>query len=277
MKFSTLPVSFYADFAAGRRTLGEWFRFAAELGLDGADISVAHLENLSETYLDQLRQEAVNAGIQIAMVVTYSDFTHPNADERARQLGEVRNYIDAAARLGAPYVRVTAGQRHPGVERAEGIVWAVAGLTGCLEYAAQMEVTLTYENHTKGSVWQYYDFSQPAEIFLEIMHRTEGSTLRLLYDTANTLGSGDDPLAVLAEVKDRIDVVHVNDIRRAGHFEPCVVGTGVAPIEEIFEVLAESHFDGWISVEEAGNQGEEGFRQAIPFVKNLWERVGHHG
>lgn len=273
MNFSTLPVSFYADFAAGRRTLEEWFRFAADLGLDGADISVAHLKNLSAAYLDGLRQAAADVGVQIAMVVTYSDFTHPQAAERARQVVEVREYIDAAARLGAPFVRVTAGQRHPGVERAEGIAWAVDGLTSCLDHAAQAGVTLTYENHTKGSVWQYYDFSQPAAIFLEIVRRTEGSGLRLLYDTANTLGSGDDPLAVLAEVRARIDVIHVNDIRRAGQFEPCLVGTGVAPIEAIFRVLAQSNFAGWISVEEASNQGDAGLQQAIPYVQALWARV----
>ncbi|MEZ4862816.1 MAG: sugar phosphate isomerase/epimerase family protein [Caldilineaceae bacterium] len=273
MKFSSLPVSFYADFAARRRSLAEWFHFAGSLGLDGADISVAHLANLTPTYLDILRQHAVEAGVEIAMVVTYSDFTHPDAAERARQVDEVRTYIDAAARLGSSFVRVTAGQRHPGVERAAGIDWAVAGLTSCLDHAAQMGITLCYENHTKGSVWSYFDFSQPAEIFLEIMARTEGTGLRLLFDTANTLATGDDPLQVLEQVIDRVAMVHVNDIQRAGFFEPCLVGTGVAPIHEIFARLHAHHFDGWISVEEASQSGEEGFRRAIPYVQQLWRTV----
>lgn len=273
MKFSALPVSFYADFAAGQRSLGEWFRFASSLGLDGADISVAHLHSLSTAYLDTLRNEAEDAEVQIAMLVTYSDFTHPDPSERLRQRDEVRAFIDVAARLQTPFVRVTAGQRHPGVERAEGIAWAVEGLTNCLDHAAQVGITLTYENHTKGSVWHYYDFSQPAEIFLEIMQRTEGSGLRLLYDTANTLGSGDDPMAVLAAVQPRIEVIHVNDIKRTGHFEPCLVGTGVAPIRAIFSALAATNFDGWISVEEASGLGEEGFRQAVPYVQQLWTEV----
>lgn len=273
MKFSTLPVSFYQDFAAGRRSLGEWFRFAGELGLDGADISVAHLASLKASYLTQLRQEATDAGVQVAMVVTYSDFTHPDAQERLHQRDEVRAFIDAAAQLGAPFVRVTAGQRHPGVGEAEGIRWAVEGLTSCLEHAAQAGVTLTYENHTKGSVWTYNDFTQPARIFLEVMARTAGTGLRLLYDTANTLGSGDDPLAVLEAVLDRIDVIHVNDIQRSGVFEPCLVGTGVAPNRAIFARLAAARFDNWISVEEASNSGEAGFRQAIPYVKQLWAEV----
>lgn len=273
MKFSTLPVSFYSDFASGRRSLGEWFRFAGELGLDGADLSVAHLTSLAPSYLAQLRSEASAAGVQIAMVVTYSDFTHPDAQERLGQQAEVRAFIDAAVHLGAPFLRVTAGQRHPGVTEEDGIGWAVDGLTSCLDHAAQAGVTLCYENHTKGSVWTYNDFTQPARIFLEVMRRTAGSGLRLLYDTANTLGSGDDPLAVLAAVQERITVIHVNDIQRAGYFEPCLVGTGVAPNRAIFEALAAANFDGWISVEEASKLGEEGFRQAIPYVKGLWQEV----
>ncbi len=273
MKFSTLPVSFYSDFATGQRSLGEWFRFAGELGLDGADVSVAHLTSLLPSYLGELRSDATAAGVQIAMVVTYSDFTHPDAQERLRQRAEVRAFIDAAVHLGAPFLRVTAGQRHPGVAEADGIGWAVEGLTSCLDHAAQAGVTLCYENHTKGSVWTYNDFTQPARIFLEVMRRTAGSGLRLLYDTANTLGSGDDPMAVLAEVQDRIAVIHVNDIQRAGYFEPCLVGTGVAPNRAIFEALAAANFDGWISVEEASKLGEAGFQQAIPYVKGLWQEV----
>ena len=274
MKFSSLPVSFYADFSAGRRTLADWFRFAAEIGLDGADISVAHLADLTPTYLDGLRQQAVDAGVQIAMIVTYADFTHPDAAERARQQEEIRAYIDAAARLGIAYVRLTAGQRHPGVERAAGIGWAVTGLTSCLDHAAQAGVTLLYENHTRGAVWNYNDLSQPADIFLEIVRQTEGTGLRLLFDTANTLATGDDPLAVLEQVKHRVAVVHVNDIQRVGYFEPGLVGTGVAPVRDIFAVLHKMGFDNWISVEEASKTGEDGFRQAIPYVKGIWKSLG---
>lgn len=274
MKYSCLPVSFYPDFTAGRRTLAAWFRFAAELGLDGADISVAHLASLAPVYLDGLRQQAAEVGVQIAMIVTYADFTHPDAAERARQVKETRAYIDAAARLGIAFIRLTAGQRHPGVERNAGIGWAVTGLTSCLEHAAGAGITLVYENHTKGAIWTYNDFSQPADIFLEIVRQTEGTGLRLLYDTANTLAAGDDPLAVLEQVKHRVAVVHVNDIQRAGYFEPCLVGAGVAPIRDIFATLHQIGFDSWISVEEASKLGEAGFQRAIPYVKELWESLG---
>jgi sugar phosphate isomerase/epimerase len=274
MKFSCLPVSLYPDLTEGKRTLADWFRLAADLGLDGADVSVVHLPGRQASDLRPVRRQAEDAGVQIAMLVTYADFTHPDAAERTRQIVEIQQFCDVAAALGAGFIRVTAGQKHPGVGRAEGIEWAVAGLTACLDKAAQTGVTLCYENHTKGYAWTYNDFSQPAGIFLEIVRRTEGSGLRLLYDTANTLAAGDDPLAVLDQVKHRVSMVHVNDIRRAGFFEPCLLGTGVAPVREIFSTLAQTGFNGWISIEEASKLGEDGFRKAIPTAKRLWNEAG---
>lgn len=274
MKLSCLPVSLYPELSAGTRTLADWFRFAAELGLDGADVSVVHLASTDTAYLQSLRGQATDAGVQIAMLVTYADYTHPDAAERARQVDEIRRYIDVAAELGAPFIRTTAGQAHPGLDRAAATDWAVAGLTACLDDAAAKGVTLCYENHTKGYAWTYNDFSQPSDIFLEIVKRTEGTGLRLLFDTANTLATGDDPLRVLAQVKDRVSMIHTNDLARVGYFEPVLLGAGVSPIVEIYRMLRENGFDGWISVEEASKTGEDGFRKAIPYADQAWVKAG---
>jgi sugar phosphate isomerase/epimerase len=271
MNFSCLPVSLYPALSSGDLTLNDWFRFAHELGLDGADISIAHITSRSTTNLSALRRQAADNGVQIAMLVTYADFTHPNADERRRQIELLRANIETAALLGSSFLRVTAGQAHPDVSEAAGIDWAVHGLTSCLGDAAAAGVTLCYENHTIGYGWTHYDFSLPAPIFLEIARRTEWSALRILFDTANTLATDDDPLAVLDAVLDRVSMVHVSDIRRAGHFEPVVIGSGIAPIGAIFERLKSAGYHGWISVEEASGSGEKGFRSAVETCKRLWQ------
>ncbi len=274
MKLSCLPVSLYDDLTAGRQTLPGWFDFAARLGLAGADISVAHLESRKAHYLRALRRQAEAAGVQIAMMVTYSDFTHPDTGERARQVAELQANIETAAHLGVSFLRVTAGQAHSGLMRSDGIAWAIEGLTTCLGEAARAKVKLVYENHTIGYGWTHYDFSQPADVFCEVVAFTEGSGLAVLYDTANNLARGDDPLSVLRKVKHRIAALHVSDIRRVGHFEPVVLGTGVAPIGPVFQALRDAGFDGWISVEEASKTGPDGFRRAVAYVNQAWESAG---
>jgi sugar phosphate isomerase/epimerase len=51
---------------------------------------------------------------------------------------------------------------------------------------------------------------------LEVVRRTAGSRLGLLFDTANSLVLGDDPLALLRQVSDRIRAGHVSNMHRAG-------------------------------------------------------------
>lgn len=274
MKLSCLPVSLYPDLAAGRRSLGDWFRHAGELGLDGADVSVAHVASREPSSLDSLRREAGDAGVSIVMLATYSDFTHPDAAERSRQIDDVRAWIAAAARLGVRFLRLTAGQAHPDVSREDGLAWAAEGLTACVGDARAAGVTLLYENHVRGAVWSANDFTQPADRFLEVVRRTDGSGLDILFDTANCLALHDDPLAVLRQVRPRVGAVHLSDIRRAGSFEPVVIGTGVAPNTELLRVLARSGFDGWISIEEASKTGEEGFRRAVAFADQAWTEAG---
>ena len=270
MKLSCLPVSLYKDLTQGVISLTGWLDFAAKLGLDGADMSVAHLQKTTTKDRHRLRQYAADLGLQIAMVVTYTDFTHPDDFERAKQIDDLLVHIDMAAELGASYLRVTAGQAHPTVSRSDGVRWAVEGLQACLSQATEANLTLTYENHTIGYGWTHVDFSQPADIFCDIVAFTEGSGLKILFDTANNLARNDDPLTVLERVIDRVAVLHVSDIEQAGQFNPVVVGTGIAPIPDIFSAMKAVNFDGWISLEEASKTGESGFQNGVNYIRKVW-------
>jgi sugar phosphate isomerase/epimerase len=274
MRLSCLPVSLYPDLAAGRLTLDGWFRMAAALGLDGADLSVAHIASRDPANLGALRRAAADAGVQIVMLATYSDFTHPDAAERRRQADDVRAWIEAATHLGLSFLRLTAGQAHAGVAEQDGLAWAAEGLQAGLEDARAAGVRLVYENHVRGAVWGANDFTQPAARFLEVVRRTEGSGLELLFDTANCLALEEDPVDVLEQVRARVGAVHLSDIRRSGAFEPTVIGTGVAPIPQLLGMLVAGGFDGWVSIEEASKTGEAGFRQAVAYADAAWAAAG---
>lgn len=113
MKLSCLPVSYFRDIIDGRMSIREWAVEGASTGLDGIDLSVLFLKSRSREYLDKTRREIEEAGIRIAMVTTYPDFTHPDPMERERQLAKLQEDIVTASRLGADLLRVTAGQAHP--------------------------------------------------------------------------------------------------------------------------------------------------------------------
>jgi sugar phosphate isomerase/epimerase len=274
MKLSCLPVSLYADLSAGRLAVPDWFRRAAALGLDGADISVIHLEHRTPADLDQLRQHAGEAGVEIAMLATYSDFTHPDASERTRQVDDGRMWIDVAARLGVGALRVTAGQAHPRVGDEEGMAWVTEGLTKCAQDAKAAGVRLLFENHVRGAPWALNDFTQSASRFLDIVRRTRDTGVEILFDTANNLVLHESPVDVLDAVLDRIGAVHLSDIARTGAFEPTIIGTGVAPIPELLRRIVSSGFDGWISIEEGSRTGPEAFEPAVAFADRAWVDAG---
>jgi sugar phosphate isomerase/epimerase len=255
-------------------TLPDWFRAAAALGLDGADVSIAHIPSRQVRDLERLRQQAEEAGVELPMLVTYSDFTHPDPDQRTRQIDNLRDWIEAAVHLRVSFLRVTAGQAHPGVTEEDGLAWAVDGLTACLDEARAAGVRLLYENHTRGSIWTRNDFTHPAARFLEVVRRTRGTGLEVLFDTANNLVLNEEPAAVLESVIDRVGAVHLSDIANRGEFGPTVIGTGVAPLRALVERIRSAGFDGWISVEEASRTGQDGFRRAVAFADRLWADAG---
>ena len=273
MKLSCIPVSLYEDIFSSKRSVSDWIHFAAALGLEGADFSVKFFPTRDKATLNTLVAEGKEIGIEFCALACYPDFTHPEAEQRAQEIEQMKADVQLTAALGAKYARVTAGQNHPGTDREEGIGWAVEGLRKAVDEADRLGVTLVYENHTKGAPWQYWDFSQPSEIFLEILNALADTSLKVCFDTANSLVLREDPIALLEAVMDRIAVVHVFDIRTPGEFETVLVGTGASPIKQVLSILKRNGFDGWLSIEEASRTGEEGFEKAVPFVRRAWEEA----
>lgn len=254
-------------------TIREWAEQGVEVGLDGIDLSILFLKSKDRGYVERVRAEVEGAGIRVAMVTTYPDFTHPDANEREKELLKLKENIVVASRLGAELVRVTAGQAHPSVHRDEGIGWAVEGLTKAVEFAKDYRVTLAYENHAKPGAWKYVDFSHPTDIFLSIVERTERVSLGVNWDTANVIAYGDDPILALKKVVPRIVSVHAADTSTRGELKPVLLGTGLVPFKEMFEIIHGAGFDGWICMEEASFSGKVGVQRAAEFVRRTWNDV----
>jgi len=273
MKLSCVPVSYFPELISGEMSIGDWAREAAELGLDGIDLSILFFEDRSPARVRQVRDDIESAGVMAAVMNTYPDFTHPDKEVRARELTQLEKDIALSAAVGLEMVRVTAGQAHPETAREDGIAWAIEGLAASCVAAERLGVKLVFENHSKPGAWQYADFCFPPEIFIEIADGLADSTMEILYDTANPVAYGADPLPLLDRVIDRVACVHVADTAKKGALEPVVIGAGIVPVVEIFARLRRAGYDGWVSIEEASGTGAEGLAQAVTFVRNEWREA----
>jgi sugar phosphate isomerase/epimerase len=271
MKLSCLPVSFFSDILEGRMSVAEWARMGSELGLDAIDLSILFVPDRSPAGTAGLRRQITDQGLGVAMVTSYPDFTHPDPQQRGRELEQERQAVDVAAALGAEMVRVTAGQAHPEVARAEGTAWAIEGLRRLAELTAGSGVALVYENHAKPGAWQYTDFSQPPEIFLEIARAVGDVGVKVNFDAGNAAAFADDPVALLEQVLDRVASIHASDTAQRGQLHHVLLGTGVTPYAAIFERLIRAGWDRWICMEEASYLGRAGVEAAARFIRQTWQ------
>jgi sugar phosphate isomerase/epimerase len=158
-----------------------------------------------------------------------------------------------------------------------------------LDYAAPKNVVLAMENHYKDNYWQYPEFAQKSEVFIEILEQIHSPWFGAQFDPSNTILAGEDPIDLLQKIKHRVVTMHASDRRlKPGHtleelrsvedsvgyaaiLTHGVIGTGLNDYSKIFTILRGAGFDGWVSIEDGVN-GLEEIRQSaqflLPFIRN---------
>jgi len=268
-RLSCIPTSLFDAISRGQMGLAEWLDFASELGLDGVECGPLLVRPLGPATPAEFRRLADARGLAVSNFTGYSDFTHPDPDVRECEVAAAIRNLEVALELGAPSVRVLTGQQRPGVQGAQGILWVAEAIRRVATEAARLGLRLNVENHTKAFTWTAFDFAMYGDVFLAVMDALRDAPVGVQFDTANPLVAGEDPLALFEQVRTRIGYVHLNDVRRPGVFEFAPVGTGIAPIREVLLRLRADGYSGWVGIEEASRTGQEGFRQAVRYVRGV--------
>jgi hydroxypyruvate isomerase len=267
MKLSCIPVSYFGAISQGQMTLAEWLDFAVELGLDGVECGPLLVQPLGPATPLEFRQLTEARGLAVSNYTGYSDFAHPDAEVRKRELTALLKSLEIARAIGAPSVRALTGQQWPGVDQEDGVHWVIEGIRRAAEEADRVGLRLNVENHTKAATWTHFDFAIRGEVFLRIMEGLRDVAVGVQFDIANPLVAGEDTLALFEKVCSRIGYVHINDVGRVGAFEFVPVGTGLAPIREVLRRLHEQGYTGWAGIEEASRTGRQGFQQAVQYSR----------
>jgi len=274
----------------------DWTDLAAGLPhVQGLEAYPPTLDSLEPDYLREMQAAAASRGLAIPMMCASPDFTRPDPTERAAEIERQRAVIDATAELGGQFCRVLSGQRRPDVAREQGIAWTVQAIEELLPHAERREVTLTMENHYKDGFWEYPEFAQASDIFLEIIGQIDSPRFGVNYDPSNALIAGDDPLALLNQVKDCVVTMHASDRSLAGgtlddlrrhdadsmlgyspYVRHGVIGHGLIDYDAIFQLLKGVGFDGWISIED-GQDPEVGMENLAESAEFLHGKVLEYG
>jgi sugar phosphate isomerase/epimerase len=283
-QISVFPKCYFDDLYHGRRDYLGWLREAATLGAEGVEHYDGFFRSFDEAGVAPVRDVLRETGQRSSLLCFSPDFTHPDAAERTRQVERQKAAIDLCVALGVGYCRTLSGQRHPGLTRKEGVARTVEGITRSLEYAEKRGVVLCMENHYKDGNWQYPEFAQPEDVFLEIVGQIDSPFFGVQYDPSNATVGGYDPVRFLEKVKRRVVSMHASDrylvagatpddLRQSdgtlGYSDKLrhgETGKGLNDYDAIFRILAGVGYAGWVSVEDGVN-GLDELRRSVEFLK----------
>jgi sugar phosphate isomerase/epimerase len=269
-RISCLPVSLYQEFFSGVRTIPQWSRQAAALGLDSVDINALFLREKSLEEIEALRKELT---VPVLMVSAYSDFTLPDEKLREEAVQTALEDIARASAMGAKYIRLTAGQAYPNEPDDVMCQRVYDCFARCVPVAQENGVTILLENHSKPGAWQYIDYNFNMEHFLQLWEVLKPLPICVNFDTANAYALTDWK-KILNAVAGRIATVHINDLSSVEPLTFCMAGAGLVPMEQIMDAVYATGFQGDICLEEAAFQGWEGIKKATAYTLKLCNKYG---
>ncbi len=161
---------------------------------------------------------------------------------RETVLEEARAYIDTAAKLGVPYVRVLGDREpYPGTDVDDDFV--AEGLTTLADYAAGKQVSLLIE--TNGV---YADTARLAAL----MARVPQGNIGVLWDVHHPYRYfNETPAQTYANIGPYVRYMHVKDsvVNEDGKLQYTMMGKGDVPVKEAVAIMKANGYDGYVSLE----------------------------
>ena len=251
----------YRQFLAGKKPLMDLFDFvtlAADMALDAVELTSYYFPpDVDTEYLHLIKQHAFLLGLDISGSSVGNNFCVPDGPDRDKQLELVRTWVDRAAELDAPVIRIFAGNVAKGDDEAKAVARAIEGIKASLPYAARQGVALALENH--GGIT-----ATPDQI-LAIVQAIDAPNFGVNLDTGNF--HTEDPYADLARIAPyAINVQVKTEITRKGHSKE------EADLVKVIGILREARYSGYVVLE---YEAKEDPMKAIPrHIKTLRGLIG---
>jgi sugar phosphate isomerase/epimerase len=132
----------------GMMDLFGFIDWCAEMNLAGVELTAYYFrKGFDAVYLHDLRRRAFNRGVTVSGTAVSNNFCLPPGPERQKEIDRMRTWIDAAAELFAPHIRIFAGDIPEGADKRTAIGYAAECIRTVLPHAAERGIVLGLENH----------------------------------------------------------------------------------------------------------------------------------
>jgi sugar phosphate isomerase/epimerase len=243
--------------SAAAMTLHDFVAECARMGLDGTELTSYYVpEPPPPGYLRELRRAAFLQGLTVSGTAIGNTFTHAPGPERDREIAHTKAWIDRAVELGAPTIRIFAGdlQKNTTLEQAQQ--WCIDAIRTCCEYAGSRGIILALENH--GGI------VSKADDLLTIVRAVDSDWFGVNWDSGNV--EGPDPYGELAKLAPYAVTAQIKThIGRNGGREP-------ADLARVLDTLRKVDYRGWVALE---YEDDEDPKTAVPrLIEQLQKLIG---
>lgn len=195
LKLALNAFSFNQALRSGEMSLDALIRFCADEGVDGLDLTGYYLPGYprvaEERFLHELKRKAFVNGVSISGTGVRNDFAQPDAAARRADVQLVKEWIEVAAKLGAPVLRVFSGKSvPPGRTFDEVLAWMTADLQECVEHGRKHGVMIGVQHH--------HDYLKTAAETIRLVEAVNSTWFGLILDIGSLRQS--DPYAEIEKL-----------------------------------------------------------------------------
>ncbi len=218
-----------------------------EHNVPGAELTSYYFpENVDASYLLKLKRHCHHRGVSVSGGAIRNDFCSKDDEAIRKDLDHTKKWIDYYALLGAPVIRIFAGNQPEDWTKEQTIQRCARLCNAACEYAEGKGVILGLENH--GGITAY------ADDLLAIVSKVESPAFGINFDSGNFRKMADPyselekiaPYAVNAQIK----VEMFPDGKRED-----------VDLGRVVKILRENAYSGWVALE---YEAEEEAIEAVP-------------
>lgn len=252
MKLSLDTYTIAADF-----TLPELIELLTANGFDGVEFRCeAGQKHGVEPEIPKEERRRIStllksAGLEVACLSTSQRFDHPDLSERQRAIDRTKQFIDLAADLDCGRIRVFGNDFPPGLPKSQVIQYVGESLRECAEYAEGTGVDVLLEMHGEFYYWEYC---------LGAVKVADHPRVAINYNCDKRDLVNGSVAFTFSQVKDYIRHVHMHQLE-----DPSF------PYRELFGLLRQMDYDGFLSLELGYREGGE--RKVIALYAALYREM----
>ncbi len=207
----------------------------AEYGCEGAELtSYFFPPTADDKYFLDLRRQAYLRGVSICGTAIGNTWALEPGEKLDKEIAYTKLWIDRAALMGAPHIRVFAGSAPKGLDIEKATKHCIETYSHCAEYAAKKGIILGMENH--------HGIVAEADNLIKIIRAVDNPWVGINFDSGNF--ATEDPYADLAKIAPYAVNVQLKMVMKPKGRDP-----EPTDIPRVIKILRDANYQGWFTLE----------------------------